>query len=241
MRCPACSNELRQVRRKSAVIDVCAHCQGMWFDHGEFVLFVQTLSESENVSAEMPRLFEKREVETADSIEDKNRVCPKCSAGMKTFNYATDSNVFIDKCPNCKGIWTDAGEAAKIAGYLKVDPKVREIGTYLVKQQRTADELEEAIMSGTGLTKRVSPYRPSFLPPVLPISDDGPREKKPVVTASIVALCAAAFLLQFLSPDIDIFYQSLGFFPGRFFHISLLTSLFLHAGIGHLSGNMLFL
>ena len=53
---------------------------------------------------------------------------------MKEFNFAYDSNIFLDKCPRCGGIWTDAGEILKVAEHLKMDPRVYEVGWYLTNE-----------------------------------------------------------------------------------------------------------
>jgi len=53
--------------------------------------------------------------------------CPRCQNSMQKLNYATDSDVFLDKCEQCGGLWTERGEASKIARYLKLDPKIIEI------------------------------------------------------------------------------------------------------------------
>ena len=33
--------------------------------------------------------------------------CPKCGLGLEEINY---SNIMIDRCAECKGIWLDSGE-----------------------------------------------------------------------------------------------------------------------------------
>ena len=51
------------------------------------------------------------------------RACPKCMMAMKKVNYAYDSNIIIDRCEKCAGIWTDKGELIAIAKFVKNDPR----------------------------------------------------------------------------------------------------------------------
>jgi Zn-finger nucleic acid-binding protein len=77
------------------------------------------------------KLFKPRKVALSDS-ENRPRLCPECQVVMKEFNFAYDSNIFLDKCPRCGGIWTDAGEILKVAEHLKMDPRIYEVGHGLI-------------------------------------------------------------------------------------------------------------
>jgi Zn-finger nucleic acid-binding protein len=54
---------------------------------------------------------------------------------MKKFNYAYDSNIMLDKCPECGGIWTDADDLHKVAVCNKGNPKLDAFGRSLVKDK----------------------------------------------------------------------------------------------------------
>jgi membrane associated rhomboid family serine protease/Zn-finger nucleic acid-binding protein len=236
MRCPVCSSELRSVKSKSEIIDVCPGCNGIWSDAGEFVNLVSQLAKSEEITPEIPQLFKPRQVQPAGKIEEEPRMCPRCNAEMRKLNYAYDSNVFLDKCPNCGGIWTDAGEVRRIARYLKHNPETVAFGESLIKTDQALEDLGE-------LAKTIK--TPGFwcLPKIIiPISDDTPRQRTPLITISLMAVCVFAFFAQIIFvEDLEGFYESAGFMSGRFLHPSLITSMFLHANIFHLIGNMLFL
>ncbi len=56
----------------------------------------------------------RKKLDTKRSEEDKNQrmethwmKCPKCGSGLEEINH---SDVMIDRCPDCKGIWLDKGE-----------------------------------------------------------------------------------------------------------------------------------
>ena len=101
---------------------MCTCCKGIWFDSGELLGFVRNLAESEKISPEALHLLEQQEIQTVSTHEDKTRLCPECGLEMQRFNYACDSNIFLDKCTNCDGIWTDRGEVLMIAEYIKINP-----------------------------------------------------------------------------------------------------------------------
>jgi Zn-finger nucleic acid-binding protein len=77
------------------------------------------------------KLFKPRKVASSDS-EKRTSFYPECQVVMKEFNFAYDSNIFLDKCPRCGGIWTDAGEILKVAEHLKMDPRIYEVGHGLI-------------------------------------------------------------------------------------------------------------
>jgi membrane associated rhomboid family serine protease len=92
---------------------------------------------------------------------------------------------------------------------------------------------------------------------VFPISDDNPTARFPAITVTFIAACVAVFLWQFSlsEPQLEIAVHALGAIPGVLFGeyeldpglewvptwATLATSMFLHGGIAHLLGNMLYL
>lgn len=233
MRCPVCKSQLTQVKSKSAIIDICPNCRGIWFDSGELGDFVKPLSTSEQIPPEKIKLFQRRNVKTLYKIKEKDRLCPKCGKKLQKFNFSYDSNIFLDKCPDCGGIWADGGEVAAIASYLKEDPTTTAVARDLAEAiYKPEIESEEPLVSYFLFVPRV----------VVPISDDTPRERFPFVTISLIAVCVVTFLCQmFLVTDAEGFVEEFGLIPANLFGIGLITSMFLHTGIFHLILNMLFL
>jgi membrane associated rhomboid family serine protease len=88
----------------------------------------------------------------------------------------------------------------------------------------------------------------------IPLYDDNPTVRDPVVTYSLIGLCVGAFLWQLGQNERAVLY-SYGMIPAELFGrarlprgyevvppwAKLLTSMFLHGGWFHLIGNMLFL
>lgn len=91
---------------------------------------------------------------------------------------------------------------------------------------------------------------------MIPISDDNPSRTTPFVTWAIIAACVAAYLWErTLGPQFDAAVMVLGFTPDSLSGGShtlpgyitvpapatIFTSMFLHGGLLHLGGNMLYL
>lgn len=85
---------------------------------------------------------------------------------------------------------------------------------------------------------------------MIPLSDDNPTRRVPFITMLLITLNVLAFGYQLAIPDYQIneFIQQWGFVPeklssGFLFSAipTMFTSMFLHGGIIHLAGNMLYL
>ena len=78
-----------------------------------------------------------------------------------------------------------------------------------------------------------------------PISDDNPSSSTPYVTYILIGLCSFVFVLQYLSQMNPSIFYNFGFIPADFFSdyssITIYTSMFLHGGLFHIAGNMLYL
>lgn len=72
-----------------------------------------------------------------------------------------------------------------------------------------------------------------------PLKDENPGKSFPFVNWAIIILNAAVFLFTLTSPGY--FINSYGFKPAELSILTLFTSMFLHAGIAHIFGNMWFL
>ncbi len=88
---------------------------------------------------------------------------------------------------------------------------------------------------------------------MFPISDDNPEPGQPLVTWAIIAVCVAVFLWEMSLPagDADRAINQFGAVPAALFGSSatgvtpawatVFTSMFMHASLGHVGGNMLYL
>ena len=142
MNCPACSGNLRKVKMQLITADLCSQCQGIWFEKNMLKWAANQIAVKSDIQPnELQSLFEKRDVLIARKIKTI-RTCPKCQLAMKIVNYAYDSNIFIDRCSECKGIWTDKGELKAIARFIKRDPRIEEIGKALTGKSTAMEEMD---------------------------------------------------------------------------------------------------
>ena len=165
-------------------IQMCHDCGGIWFEQDNFGDFVKGLAASENIPDDIVELFKRRDVLSPHQVQEKAKVCPRCRKELRKFNYSYDSNVILDKCPDCGGIWADKSEVERAASYLKGDPRADAIGRGLAELGKRdypdADYFEgKDRIGGLGI--------------VIPWSDDTERKRFPLVTVLIIVLCSAVF------------------------------------------------
>lgn len=148
MICPGCQSSLTFEQVYYCKIYPCTRCDGIWLRADIFPRLACILSVNvEKSDHDYLKLFKPREVASPTS-EKRLRLCPQCQAAMKEFNFAYDSNIFLDKCPRCSGIWTDAGEILKVAEHLKMDPRIYEVGQDLTGEDDVSRDIRrvEAFM-----------------------------------------------------------------------------------------------
>lgn len=77
---------------------------------------------------------------------------------------------------------------------------------------------------------------------MIPLRDTIPSSRVPLVNYAIIAANVAVFVHETtLGPRLDAFVYTYGLVPKEFVPATLVTSMFLHGGWGHLLGNMLYL
>ncbi len=88
------------------IVEQCNECGGLWLDAGELSniielgeFYVNHLDNSKKISVEKNRI----------------RKCPKCDVILQPKKPEGTSDIKIDKCPDCKGIWLDRGELIKLS------------------------------------------------------------------------------------------------------------------------------
>lgn len=133
MKCPVCGCNLSPYSYGGQKIDVCPECHGIWFDRGEIAA----------VAKEMIRTKEVPDQDAKDAFpaaskppgnDEVQKVCPKCRVPTDVVNYSYDSNVFVNKCPTCQGVWVDRGELERVALYIKGNPAVSRYTQALVEE-----------------------------------------------------------------------------------------------------------
>jgi Zn-finger nucleic acid-binding protein len=100
--CPKCKNvKLEEEKISGILIHKCKTCCGIWLNKGELNALVHpTEGDLEYCS---------REHIAEDRISEY--LCPSCkNIKMKKVNFITYSDIMIDYCEKCHGLWLDRGE-----------------------------------------------------------------------------------------------------------------------------------
>jgi len=101
--------DFRNAGSQNAYVDACETCRGIWLDSGEL----------ERIQDARERDYSARlqDITTiADAYEEARQErlpelsCPSCGASMVPREYGYCSQILIDACPECRGIWLDRGE-----------------------------------------------------------------------------------------------------------------------------------
>jgi Zn-finger nucleic acid-binding protein len=98
-------------------LDVCPDCGGIFFDEGEIAA----------LQADGPAALEQVEEAVAPAsfmyVESPvPKRCPGCQGPMHVYRYRYSSDIRLDGCERCGGVWVQDGELAKIAAHLQAPP-----------------------------------------------------------------------------------------------------------------------
>jgi Zn-finger nucleic acid-binding protein len=108
--CPRCSTPLTQLRIGGISTDLCERCGGVWLDRLELPRFEQAGSVFGDALVAHLDQF------PVTLIDHSLRLsCPHHSSTvMMRRAFSRSVPVQIDECPQCGGIWLDAGELAQL-------------------------------------------------------------------------------------------------------------------------------
>lgn len=134
MPCPTCITALKQVSFEGVVIDLCPSCAGIWFDQGELGKIKST---AVHALKELDSLAQQIEL-SADAILSK--MCPRDGTLLTQYFYLHTTNIELDWCPTCNGIWVEDGELAKINALVE---ERRRIHPQRVQDAQTIPTLED--------------------------------------------------------------------------------------------------
>lgn len=115
MKCPACRVPMYVAEYRQVELDLCAACEGVWFDRGELAL----------LPGGEPALT------GPASADEPTRACPLCDRPLDKVNIGPGRRVVVDRCPLGCGLWFDGAEVAELAADVEeatggLPPAVRE-------------------------------------------------------------------------------------------------------------------
>ncbi len=123
--CPDCREKLKEIPFNGVEADKCHSCKGHWFEKDELRMVKDRAEEKINWMD-----IELWENEDKFKISKKNRKCPSCNIPLYEVDYG-NSDIKVDFCEECEGVWLDKGEFKKIIEYLKEEAGDKIMNEYL--------------------------------------------------------------------------------------------------------------
>ncbi len=118
--CPVCTVALVPQTHLGVTLDVCPTCAGIWFDADELTRLRQI------DPTVLPRIDLQYQPVVERFDPPWERLCPVCRVPLSRYNYLYTSNIQLDTCDQCGGIWVDDGELIKMNQVLQ-DAKTAEV------------------------------------------------------------------------------------------------------------------
>lgn len=113
MNCPRCQSSLVRKNYEGVETDQCSSCNGSWLDEGELTKIIDAREKIFGHN-EVKKTLQQRTFKLQEFQNESRLPCPKCMKMMKTFNYAGDSGIVLDRCMDNHGLWFDQGELDKV-------------------------------------------------------------------------------------------------------------------------------
>jgi membrane associated rhomboid family serine protease len=235
MKCPRCPVELENVAVHGHSTHRCKRCQGLWFEAGELAKF-------NHFDSDFPlRPDSSKEGETTPSL------CPHCKSLLAKTAYAPGGSLDVQRCNDCKGVWLD-GHALKqirslLAKKLIRTRQMRQLDTTIRREQEKWEDYTARVAEDES-KEHVSKLDWWFMFLThLPVEVHNPVRRLPEVTIAICLVNIIVFVLQSAAAPSTI--AAFEFVPGNFHQLSwfytILTAMFIHGSVAHLTGNLYFL
>ncbi len=120
MNCPVDGSPLATRTYEADVqVEQCDECHGYWLDPGELERIQEALEH--DYRDELSRIPDTilRAYQMAQERARRPLTCPRCHTNLSRREYAYCSQILIDVCPSCRGIWLDRGELAELAVFFE--------------------------------------------------------------------------------------------------------------------------
>jgi Zn-finger nucleic acid-binding protein len=105
MNCLSCGREMVNytvlTERKRLSYDMCEACGSLWLDQGEL----------DKMAFQVEGSIEFCSQEEVEGRAATGRPCPRCDGvGLERVRFLGQSDILLERCPNCGGFWLDGGE-----------------------------------------------------------------------------------------------------------------------------------
>lgn len=104
--CPKCRQEMFRARHAGTEVDLCSGCHGLWLDRSELAAITG-----------QPVDLPEAQAPAATSL-----TCPRCAGPLVERAYGGRSDLLVECCSGCGGIYLDQGEMVMIKDLAKRPP-----------------------------------------------------------------------------------------------------------------------
>jgi membrane associated rhomboid family serine protease len=214
--CPHCRHyTLEPLRHENVRLDACVHCGGVWFDPNELDIVLRRYDPNYRREGSIAKTLGQR-------VSGTPKKCPRCKVSLATYEFEQGSDLKIDVCHSCNGVWLDKGEL----DHAKIFYEIPE----------AAERIQQETTIGHWLFQ-------FFLN--LPVEFNIKARRFPIITVILLVLNALLILPVVSTQSPGNIWHLWGLIPQEIgslsWFVTLLTHQFLHGGWLHLIGNMYFL
>lgn len=120
MQCPKCQSTMEEKTYGAKIsIQRCSHCKGLFAKPRTLLEMQEEWMADAVLDVGDPGLGKEY-----DKTQEIN--CPECGSKMHTFSDPGQPHVWLESCPNCEGIFLDAGEFTNLK-YETLADKARDL------------------------------------------------------------------------------------------------------------------
>lgn len=224
MQCPSCNKPLSSTRYYEMDLDLCKSCKGVWFDTGELKRYLENSIKvaTQNNVTQVPS-----GQQSASRRFFRDGFCPKCNT-VATCVEVGDSGTNILRCDSCKGICAFLSQMKRLREWYISASSYEKLQLFGFKKEN----LE--MFSGGDLGYSLAGL----------ITDENPLLNFPAFTLSIISVNIILYVWTSFFPETA---KHLILIPETYIHspirhfLTIFSSMFMHANLSHLIGNMYFL
>ena len=224
MQCPICKNALSKIAVYGIEFDSCSNCVGAWFDSNELADYLRKSSEKKTIR--IPKKIPRNQLRGKRRIRERG-FCPRCNQLIAPVELGS-SGISALKCGMCGGMWLQLSHMNALRYWYRQASPPERLVLYARPQRPSVDF-------------SVGPIWKSFFGLM---EDENPRRDFPWITLIIIMANISIFILSYFSPVKARFFltvpENLVHYPSENIY-TLYTSMFMHANLLHILGNMYFL
>lgn len=117
LRCPDCDLKMSTFRCEKTFVYKCVKCHGVWFDEKKIGIFRRVLES-----------FDLSQFDVFGSPVDQNAIhicrCTRCKQVLDEFRYGYNTDIKLQRCGQCKGIWMPLNQMVLLMNHIKIGHEI---------------------------------------------------------------------------------------------------------------------